>query len=50
VAGDSIDTSYHSYVMSPYAFYRGGVKLKLTLNNGLVNTSDSYEKRGAEGR
>jgi len=40
-AGDSFDTSYHSYVMSPFAFYRGGVKLKLTLNNGLVFESDA---------
>lgn len=43
VAGDAMDTSYHSYVMSPYAFFRGGVKLKLTLNNGLVTSSDAQK-------
>lgn len=41
VAGDNFRTDYHSYVMAPYAFFRGGVKLKLSLNNGLATVSDA---------
>lgn len=42
-AGDAIETDYHSYVGSPFAFYRGGVRIKLTLNNGILFESDAQK-------
>nr|ULF99689.1 MAG: structural protein [Picornavirales sp.] len=40
-AGDNMDTQYQSYILSAYAFYRGGMKLKLNLNNGVDFDTDA---------
>lgn len=42
-AGDPIETDYQAYVGSPFAFFRGGVRIKLTLNNGLLFESDAQK-------
>lgn len=42
-ASDLIGTRYHSYLLSPYAFYRGGTKYKLTLSNGVTTDTNAQK-------
>lgn len=41
--GDNLGARYQSYILGSYAFFRGGMRFKLSLGNGVASTTDAQK-------